>query len=130
MGTTNRELAERFAAAAETRDVAALTLLYDPDAVFWNNVLGKPSTTQQVLEISRLEAERIEEYAFTDLRVTTTDVGFVIQMAVVGAVHAGDAPFRIPVCLVAQTRDGRITAIDEYVDSAHAAPVFAALLTP
>jgi len=124
---SNDDLAHRFRTAAEARDVVALAALYDPDAKFWNNVLGGCSTTAQVLEISRLEAERIDDYRFDDVRVSTTDGGFVLQITVVGVTRAGDS-FRVPACLVAQTKSGRITAIDEYVDSAQAAPVFAALL--
>jgi ketosteroid isomerase-like protein len=131
MGSTsmpsNDDLAHRFRAAAEARDVIALAELYDPDARFWNNVLGGHSTTAQVLEISRLEAERIGDYRFDDVRVSTTDSGFVLQITVVGVTRAGDS-FRVPACLVARTENDRITAIDEYVDSAHAAPLFAALL--
>lgn len=124
---TNDDLAHRFLAAAAARDVVALEPLYDPDGTFWNNVIGKPLTTEQVLDVSRLEAERIDDYRFDDARVSTTDDGFVLQFTAVGATKAG-VSFRVSVCLVATTRNGRIVAIDEYVDSNQAAPLFAALL--
>jgi ketosteroid isomerase-like protein len=121
------DLAHRFLAATEARDVAALGTLLDPDGSFWNNVIGKPMTTAQVLEVARLEAERVDEYAFHDVRVTSTPDGFVAQFTAVGATKNGDS-FQVPVCLVMRANDDRIVAIDEYVDSQQAAPLFAALL--
>ena len=124
---TWRDVAERFKRGAETRDISILEPLYHPDATFWNNVLGRTSTTRDVLELTRLESQRIDEYLFEDVRCTGTDDGFVLQITVTGRTHTGEQ-FRVPGCLVVTVDDGRIRHIDEYVDSSQAAPVFAALL--
>ena len=121
------DVGARFAAAAEARDAATLAGLYHPEGKFWNNVLGTTSNTEQVLWITRREEECISEYRFDNVRLTSTERGFVLQMTTTGTTASGVA-FSVPACLVAQVTAGQITRIDEYVDAAQAQPIFEALL--
>lgn len=122
-GSRAVELGLRFARAAEARDADVLIKLYHPDARFWNNVLGRFSTTPEVLELARLEARLIASYSFEDLRCTPTGNGFVLQTRVTGSTRR-DVVFSVDTCLVAQVEGELITRIDEYLDSTQAAPLF------
>jgi len=127
MASKTEDIGRRFAAAAEARDAKALAALYSPDASFWNNVLRGTSTTEQVLELTKMEAAHIPDYRFDDVRCTASENGFVLQMTVTGTTDAGTS-FAVAGCLVAQVDGDRITRIDEYVDATQARPIFEAIL--
>jgi hypothetical protein len=61
-----------------------------------------------------------------DLELHSWAGGFAVQYVFVGKL-VGGADLRIVGCIVARVDDGQFTRLQEYVDSAHAAPLAAAL---
>jgi ketosteroid isomerase-like protein len=111
-----RELCEAFFDAYESRRVDVLARLYAPDCVIWHNVFGRETTRDENL------ARHHEGYAgqrrrtYNDRVVNTFDDGFVIQYTLNGVTHTGHRG-ALWICIVAHCRDGKITRIDEYMDS-------------
>lgn len=115
-----RSVAERLFAAIEAGDVDAVAELYDPDVVVWHNTDGAEQRRDVNLRVLRWLVRTLPERRYTDRRLSTTDTGFVAQHVLRGATTDG-REVAIPACIVATCRDGLVTRIEEYVDSAHVA---------
>ena len=111
-----RDLCEAFFDAYENRRVDVLDRLYSHDCIIWHNLFGRETTRDENL------ARYHEGYAgqrrrtYNDRIVNTFDDGFVIQYTLNGVMHTGHRG-ALWICIVARCRDGRITRIDEYMDS-------------
>lgn len=57
---------------------------------------------------------------YEDVRRHATPSGFVQQHVLRGTAPSG-APLEVPACIVCAVANGRITRLDEYLDSAHVA---------
>jgi ketosteroid isomerase-like protein len=90
-----RELCHCFFDAIERRDVAAVAELYAPDFAFWTNLTGTESSREQNLATLRDGYALLRRRTYDDRRIDTL----------------------LSACIVAQCKDGRITHIDEYLDS-------------
>ena len=94
--------------------------LYAPDAMGWHNTneVWAPLTEAPV----RMAAVRrlVPDFHAEDIEVHPWAGGFAIQYVFVGTTTTGKK-VRIVGCLVAAVVGGRITRLQEYVDSAHAA---------
>ncbi len=117
------DLAKRLFAAITAGDVDAVRAMYAPDAVIWHNNDGATQTVDQNLATLSWIAANVKGFRYDDVRCQATGSGFVEQHVTRGMTPKG-AEFAFPACIVATVADGRITRIDEYLDSAHLA-VFA-----
>lgn len=68
----------------------------------------------------------VPDFRYEDRVVTGTDEGFVEEHMVCGTLPDGSA-LRLPACVVAEVRDGRIVRLREYLDTAAAAGLLQAL---
>ena len=100
--------------------------LFAPDATGWHN-------TDEIEAPHGVAHERwaVVRGLFPDFHAIDTHVhawasGFAMQYVFVGNSAKG-ATIRIPGCIIATLQDGKILRMQEYVDSAHAAPLMAAL---
>lgn len=118
-------LAERLFAAVAAGDIAAVRALYAPEARIWHNVDGIAQTAEENLVVLQWVVTHIRDLRYEDVRRQATDVGFVQQHVLRGTVGDGVA-VEIPACIVATVRDGRITRLDEYLDSRHTKVLLAA----
>ena len=109
-------LCHRFFDALEARDVKPIAELYDPDLAFWFNVTGQTTTRQENLD--RLEAgyARHRRRTYDERVVSAFEGGFVMQYTLTLVQHDGRRSVLFP-CVVVLCGDGRITRIDEYIDS-------------
>ncbi len=114
------DLAKRLFAAIEAGDVDAVAALYHPDAVVWHNTDDVEQPVEQNLRVLRWLVRTLPERHYADQRLLSTDTGFVSQHVLRGTTATGDL-VAIPACIVATCADGRISRIEEYVDSAHVA---------
>jgi hypothetical protein len=74
-----------------------------------------------------IERAHLRALAFVDVRTHTMPDGFVIQLTTAATTTEG-VELRIPVCLVARLDDAAtIVRLDEYADSAPAAPLLDAM---
>ncbi|MEO6317809.1 MAG: nuclear transport factor 2 family protein [Acidimicrobiales bacterium] len=119
------EVARRLFAAVEAGDVGAVRDLYADDAVVWHNSDGVAQTRDENLRTLSWVVEHLTDRRYEEVTCQPTPGGFV-QQHVLRATGPTGRPVEVPACLVAAVVDGKITRIDEYLDSAHLAPLFAA----
>lgn len=118
------DVAERLFTAIEGGDIDTVDALYAPDAEVWHNIWhgrnGAVQTREENLSVLRWVVTNLKDLRYDDIRRSATDTGFV-QQHVLRAVGPAGRPVEMPVCMVCTCLDGRITRIDEYLDSAHLA---------
>jgi uncharacterized protein len=114
-------VADDLFAAIEKGDVDAVRDIYAPDAVIWHNTDGIEQTVEQNLRTLQWVCDNLAERAYEDVRRTEYDGGFVQQHLL--RFTKGGERRELPACIVAAVAEGRITRIDEYLDSAHVARI-------
>lgn len=119
-------LADRFVDALERIDLEALRTCLAPAARFWVNIGPTEYSVDERFAVLALEEQHLREHRLEDVRVTVTERGFVLQFTSAGALVDGET-VRVAVCLVATVADGLVTRVDEYADSAAAAPLIQAV---
>jgi ketosteroid isomerase-like protein len=112
----NVVLATRYFDAVARGDAAEVEALLAPDAVLWVNVAGEMRAPEIVALVGTL-AEQIPDFRYEEAQRTATATGFVEEHLARGTAPDGRA-FSYPACCVATVSDGRITRINEYLDSA------------
>jgi ketosteroid isomerase-like protein len=117
------ELADRFFAAVETGDVDVLRELYHPDAEIWHNTDGVAQRRDDNLATLAWMRRHLPDLHYTAIRRAATTDGFVQQHVLVATNRAGRR-VEVPACIVTKIGDdGRITRLDEYLDSAAVAAI-------
>ncbi|HTO69698.1 MAG TPA: nuclear transport factor 2 family protein [Myxococcota bacterium] len=114
------EVAEKLFAAIPRGDVAAVRALYAPDARIWHNHDGVEQDPPTNLRVLDWVVRNIAELRYEDVRRQATPTGFVQQHVLRGK-GPGGKPVEIPACIVCTVSGGRITRLDEYLDSAQLA---------
>ena len=118
------EVADRFFAAIEAGDIAAVRDIYAPDAEIWHNTDGLVQSPDDNARTLGWIAANLRDVTYTKVKRSATDDGFVQQHVLVATNRAG-ARIEVPACIVTTVRDGRITRLDEYLDSASVAAIMA-----
>jgi ketosteroid isomerase-like protein len=113
-------LAQQLFDAIERGDVDTLRDLYHADARIWHNTDGAEQSVEQNLRVLRWLVRNTSLRRYEEVRREMLATGFV-QMHVLRLDLASGRTVHIPACLVARVADGRITRIDEYLDSAQLA---------
>ncbi|MEN3273622.1 MAG: hypothetical protein V7636_2383 [Actinomycetota bacterium] len=114
-------VADDLFAAIEKGDIDGVRALYSSDAVIWHNNDGVEQAPAQNLQVLQWVVDNLADRAYEDVRRHEYDGGFV-QQHVLRFTKDGERR-EIPACIVATVADGRITRIDEYLDSAHVARI-------
>jgi ketosteroid isomerase-like protein len=114
------DLADRFFAAIPRGDTAALRALYAPDAVVWHNFDGKAQSVDENLRVLAWVARNVRDLRYEEVRRQVTPTGWVQQHVLRGTAPSGK-PLEVPACIVFTVAGGRVTRVDEYLDSAHVA---------
>lgn len=114
------EVAERFFAAIDAGDVSAIYDTYAPDAVIWHNFDDVEQTRDENVRMLGWSVKHLGNMRYTDVRRTATDTGFA-QQHVLRAINPKGVEIEVPAALFVSVRDGRITRLDEYLDSRHVA---------
>ena len=114
------DVADRLFAAIEAGDVDAVRDLYAPGAVVWHNTDGVEQTAEQNLVVLRWVVEHLADRRYEDVRRQPTASGFV-QQHVLRCTRPDGVRVEVPACLVVTCEGGRITRLEEYLDSAHVA---------
>jgi ketosteroid isomerase-like protein len=113
------DLAERFIRAVESGDLDAVKAAYAPDAVIWHNFDGVEQGPEDNLRILSWFARALPGRRYRIVRREALADGFFQQHIVEATLPDGTA-WSMPACLVVKVSDGKITRLDEYLDSAHA----------
>ena len=117
-------VAQQLFDAIERGDVEALPSLYHVGARIWHNSDGTEQSVDENLRVLRWLVRNTSLRQYDEVRREVTPSGFV-QMHVLRLELGDGRSVRIPACLVARVSQGRITRIDEYLDSAHLAALHA-----
>ena len=112
-------LAERLSEASKRGDNEEIARCYAPDARIWRNFDGYEQTIEEMFKVSRWINKKLNNRIYTVLRREAIPGGYVQQHVMTGTLANGDT-FELPACFVALVKDGRITRVEEYLDSAQA----------
>ena len=115
-------VADRFFAAIEAGDIAAVREIYSPDAEIWHNTDGLVQGPDDNARTLSWIAANLRDVSYTKIKRSATDDGFVQQHVLVATNRAGNR-VELPACIVTTISDGRITRLDEYLDSASIAVI-------
>ena len=116
------EVAARLFDAIARGDVEAVRQIYDSDAVIWHNTDQTTQSVEQNLAVLRWVVTHITNLRYEGIVRQRTGTGFVQQHTLRGTAPNG-VELAIPACLVCSVEGGRITRLDEYLDSAQVAPL-------
>jgi uncharacterized protein len=115
-------LADRFVRAIEDADEAAIKDIYAPDARIWHNFDNKEQTVEENLRVLRWMTRTLANRHYRVLRREAFPGGFVQQHVLEGVLPDGQR-FELAACLVCSVKNGQITRLDEYLDSAATKPL-------
>jgi ketosteroid isomerase-like protein len=111
-----RALCHQFFDALEKRDVDTIDSLYADDMEFWINITGEAKPRDKSLAATRDGYARHRRRTYNDRRVNTFDCGFIAQYSLNIVRHDGQES-SFWACVIAQCRNGKITRMEEYIDS-------------
>jgi ketosteroid isomerase-like protein len=121
-------LADRFVAAVRAADPSAYKSLCAPESRHWVNIGSVEHSLDDRVALLARERALLAEFDMVDVRVHGTESGFVVQATARGALHSGDE-IEMALCAVVTCDGNQITRVEEYVDSAAAAPLLRAVFT-
>jgi ketosteroid isomerase-like protein len=128
MTTTNAsdalQLAERLMTAITAGNIAEVRNIYAPNAVIWHNNDNLEQSVDENLAVLGWVVKNISHLRYEQIRRHRTESGFVQQHVLRGTASNGQ-PLEVPACLVCTVKDGHITRLEEYLDTAHLAPLLA-----
>lgn len=114
-------LADLLFSSIRDNDVETLrTKVYAPDVKIWHNTDNLEQGIDQNLRVLAWISKNIAGVRYEDVRRQVSPTGFVQQHVLRGTAPSG-AELNVPACLIGEVADGRITRINEYLDSAHVA---------
>ena len=113
----NEELVVRFFAALEGGDIDALREIYAPDAVIWHNDDLVEQPVEENLNVLRGLHRAVSGLRYDVIRRVPAADG-VLQQHVLRGRLPGGTEIELHAAMYLQVRDGHITRIEEYLDSA------------
>jgi ketosteroid isomerase-like protein len=116
VGASPDQVLDALFDAITSGDIDAVSEIFDADVAVWHNVTDRAVDRDASLAILRHFVKTVAERRYETLERHHWPGGAMQRHIVHGKV--GDQPFRAPVCISFELRDGRITRIHEYVDSA------------
>jgi len=114
---STRQLAEHFFSAIERGDLEAVRNIYAHDAIIWHNTDNASVTAEENLEALDSFINNVPERHYTRRRLDVFDGGFVEQHLLKAKLKNGKE-VSLAACVVCKVREGKITRLDEYFDSA------------
>lgn len=113
-----RALAKRFFDCVEQGDIDGLVACYSPDAKIWHNTDRQEQGPEDNRKTLAGMVTRILDRDYADRRLEVFAGGFVQQHVLKGTRKHDNVCVELPACIVCAVKDGRITRLDEYFDSA------------
>jgi len=121
----SEELVVRFFAALEGGDIATLREIYAPDAVIWHNDDLIEQPVEENLKVLQGLHRAVSGLHYDIIRRTTAADGVLQQHVLRGQLPNG-TEVELHAAMYLQVRDGHITRIEEYLDSAKRSSIKAA----
>ena len=113
-------LADRFMGAIEAGDGDTVRECYAPDAAIWHNFDDVTQTVDQNMKVLRWMARVLPGRHYQVKCREALKDGFLQQHVLEATLPDGTA-WTMPACVIVRMKDGKITRLDEYLDSAHSA---------
>ncbi|KAA1422983.1 nuclear transport factor 2 family protein [Mumia zhuanghuii] len=115
-------LLDRIIAAAEAGDATDLYDVYADGAVIWHNHDNREQTVERNAKVLEAMPRFVSDRTYTDRQIQVFDGGVVQQHVLRGVNRESGEKVALHACVVVRVNDeGRITRLDEYIDSAEAA---------
>jgi ketosteroid isomerase-like protein len=114
------DLAERFVGAIQSGDTATVRACYAPDAKLWHNNDGVEQTVDQNMKVLDWFIRTLPDRHYRLVRREALPDGFMEQHVLEATLPDG-AKWAMDACVVCRVKDGVITRLDEYLDSAKSA---------
>ena len=108
-------LGDRLLAAIVAADEAAVRAVYAPDARIWHNFDQREQSVDQNVATLHDMHRRTTELQYTQIERFLSPGGFVQQHVLTGEAKGG--PLLMPAIIRFWVEDGRITRLEEYVDT-------------
>jgi ketosteroid isomerase-like protein len=121
----SEELVLSFFAALEAGDIDTLREIYAPDAVIWHNDDLIEQPVEENLKVLQGLHRAVSGLRYDIVRRVPTSDG-VLQQHVLRGRLANGAEVELHAAMYLQVRDGHITRIEEYLDSAKRSSIRAA----
>ena len=113
----SEELVVRFFSALEAGDIETLREIYAPDAVIWHNDDLIEQPVDENLKVLRALHRVVSGLRYDITRRVPAPDGVIQQHVLRGTLPDG-SDVELHAAMYLQVRDGRITRIEEYLDSA------------
>ena len=115
------QLLDRICAAALAGDATDLYDIYAEDGVVWHNHDNREQTVAQNARLLEKMPQWVSDRGYADRRIHVFPGGAVQQHVLKGTRISTGEPIALHACVVIAVNDeGRITRLDEYLDSAEA----------
>jgi ketosteroid isomerase-like protein len=115
------QLLDRITVAALAGDATDLFDIYTEDGVIWHNHDNREQTVAQNARLLEKMPQWVKDREYADRRIHIFEGGAVQQHVLKGTRISTGEPIALHACVVIQVNeDGRITRLDEYLDSAEA----------
>ena len=106
--------------AIERKDVDAVARLYADDVAVWHNFDDATQDKAANLAVLAGLCKHVPAIRYEIVERHALGGGRTVQRHVLRARTAGGAEIAIPACIFVSVADGRITRVDEYLDTAQA----------
>jgi ketosteroid isomerase-like protein len=114
------EVAERLFAAIQAGDVEAVRAVYAPDVQVWHNFDMVNQSADENLRVLAWMVRKVKDLRYEEVRRYETPGGFAQQHVLRGVAPSGQA-IEVPAAMFCTVVDGRITRLEEYLDTAQTA---------
>jgi uncharacterized protein len=114
-----------FFAALEAGDIGTLREIYAPDALIWHNDDLLEQSVEDNLRVLQGLHRAVAGLRYDVIRRAAVTDG-VLQQHVLRGTLPGGAEVELHAAMYLQVRDGRVTRIEEYLDSAKRSSIRAA----
>ncbi len=115
----------RFFAAIEAGDIDAVREIYAPDALIWHNDDLIEQPVEENLKVLAGLHRAVSGLRYEVIRRAPTQDGVIQQHVLRGTLPSGQE-LALHAAMYLQVKDGRVTRIEEYLDSAKRSSVRAA----
>ncbi|MFZ4718148.1 MAG: nuclear transport factor 2 family protein [Ilumatobacteraceae bacterium] len=121
--TDMHDLGDRLVGAIAAADVDGVRAIYAPDAKIWHNFDQREQSVDENLATLVDLHRRASNLQYTEIRRWLIDGGFVQQHVLKGDAKGG--PLAMPAMIRFEVADGRITRLEEYLDTRQAMVLYA-----
>ena len=118
------DVARAFMAALNAGDEQSIRAIYAEDAEIWHNFDLKSQTVDENVQAMHWLRQTLSNAVYEVDRLVALPDGFVQQHVVRGTLANGE-DFSLHACAIGRIVDGRITRLEEYLDTRQAAALYA-----